>query len=322
MPIVSHPELDEIESSRGEKLLAIGLVVFLLIGGFWILDRLGSLPGRPNYEALAAAQGLPQAEAAFRQVEADYRQGFENSEAARLEMDRARAAYEYKREEYRVALARGLEAPALASSHEAARIAFEKASLRFEVADAAREALEGRLVGPTKAYEAAFERVNAAVARAEDRYQFMVFVLRFGYALPVFGLSVWIWLRLRRKQARFLILATSFMGFAGVQAIGLVGQYGWYLLRDVGPIAVSVAGSTVCVAGLVALRRFTGNLLRVTAHRLRRGQCPYCAFPAEVGAAHCPGCGRSLLGACVLCGRSNRRESSFCGGCGCRLEWA
>jgi len=322
MTDVRHPEMDEIESSRAEKLLAIGLVVFLLVGGFWILDRLGSLPTRPDYMTVAAAEGLPAAESAYRQAETDYQRGLDAAEQARSAMEQARADYEFMREEYRVALERGVDDPALAQAHETARVAFELASTRFEIADAARASLETKLIEPLATYRTTVDRVDRAAKRAEDRYQLIAFALRFGYTFPLFGLSVWLWLRLRRRNARYLILATGFMGFGGIQAVGLIGQYGWYLLRDIGPIAISVTGSAVCVAGLVALRRWLGSARRLATSRLRRGQCPYCGFPLPDGTAHCVGCGRQVLESCPDCGHGNVRESPHCRGCGRALDWA
>ncbi len=316
MPELARTEQDEVETSRAEKLLALGLVVFLLVGGFWVMDRLGSVPKAPDYQAIAAGGGLPAAEQAYFAAQADYQRAEQAAAEARAAMDQARADYEYRREEYRVALERGVDDPALAQAHEAARAAYDAAQQRYDLAEAARAALAARLAGPEGEYNLARAAVDQAFRAAENRYQLLVFGLRFGYALPLFGLSVWLWLLLRRRPVRYLILATSFMAFAGVQAVGLVGQYGWYLLRDVGPIAISVAGSAVCVAGLVALRRWTSNTRRIATARLRRGLCPYCGFPLAPGAEHCAGCGRAITEKCPACGGVNVAESLFCRACG------
>jgi hypothetical protein len=329
VPEAIHPEIDEVESSRVEKLLALGLVVFLLVGGFWIMDRLGSLPPRPDWTGISAAQGLPEAERELRVVEVDYQRGVEAVIQAQQTLDRARAEYEFRREEYRVALERDLASPELAAAHQRAKEAFEKAQGEFEVAETVASTLQARLAGPRETFERLQRAVGEAAKRAEDRYQLAIFALRFGYALPLFGLSVWLWLGLRRRRARHLILATSFMGFAGIQAVGLVGQYGWYVLRDIGPIALSAAGSAVCIAGLVAVRRWATSAKRLATSRLRRSQCPYCGFPlnpgllaaGQVGGAggpawHCPGCGRGLASTCAHCGQAGLAETPYCRHCG------
>lgn len=310
------PEVEEAETSRAEKLLAIGLVIFLLIGGFWVVDRLGSLPKPPDYQAISDRLGLSRLSEEYQRLSGDYARGVEAAQQAQGDLNKARAEYEYRREEYRVGLERGVNDPALARAHEAARAAFETAQARYDLTEAVRASLEERLAGPQAAYEEAEKRVRDEFKRAQDRYQFLLFAIRFGYALPLFGLSVWGWLALRRRRSRHLILATSFMAFAGIQALGLVGQYGWYLLRDIGPIALSVTGSAICVAGLVAVRRWAFGARRLVSVRLRRHQCPYCGFPMTPGLMYCAGCGRKLTEPCPRCGKDTVIQASFCPHCG------
>lgn len=316
MPELAHPEVDEVESSRVEKLLAAGLVVFLLIGGFWAMGRLGSIPKTPDYAAISAAAGMPAVEEAYRRAQSDHSRAAEAAQQAAATAEQARAEYEFRREEYRVALERGAGDPKLAQAHETARVAYEKAAAQAELAEATRASMEARLAGPQARWQEASDAAASAMQRAEDRYQLTVFALRFGYALPLFAFAVWLWLSLRRRRTRYLVIATAFMGFAGIQAVGLVGQYGWYLMRDIGPIALSVTGSAVCVAGLVALKRWASSAKLVTGGRLRRGQCPYCGFPLQGDPEFCAGCGRRVAVACSACGGSNISESQYCRRCG------
>jgi len=316
MAVTPNPETDEIESSRVEKLLAVGLVAFLLIGGFWVLDRLGSVPKRPDYTAIALAQGLTEIEAVFREAEADYLRAGAAVAETQDAMEKARSDYEYRREELRVAAELGVETPALSQSYETARAAFEAARTSHELAEATMASLEQRLAGPRALYEEASRRVHEAYQRALDLYQLSLFALRFAYALPLFAASVWAWFYVRRKRGPHAIIATAFMGFAGIQALTLVGQYGWYLLRDIVPIALSATGSAVCVAGLVALRRWAAATRRPALSRLRRSACPSCGFPLSLSRAHCAGCGRALRQTCPGCGGENVAESPYCGHCG------
>lgn len=316
MPELARQEQDEVESTRAEKLLALGFAAFLLVGGFWVMDRLGSIPKAPDYGAIAAAAGLPALEAQYRQAENDLARAQEAASVAAGQAEQARSDYEFKREEYRVALERGVDDPALAQAHDAARLAFEQASARAALAQATLLSFSDKLTGPQAAFGQAQLEVSRDLQRAENRYQLALFGLRFGYALPLFGLAVWLWFVLRRRRVRYLVLATAFVGFAGIQALALVGQYGWYLLRDIGPIALSVSGSAVCVAGLVALRRWATSTKRVVTVRLRRGQCPFCGFPLVAGADYCAGCGTKATEACPGCGTPNVARSAFCSHCG------
>lgn len=233
-------------------------------------------------------------------------------------MDQARSEWEYRKEEYRLALERGRDDPALARLHEEAGASYETARETYSLAEATRRSLEARQAAPRAEYNAAALTVHESYQHAVDRYELIVFLLRFCYALPLFAGSVWAWLALRRRQGRNLTVATAFMSFAGLQAIALVFQYGWYVLRDIGPIALSVTGSGVCVAGLVALKRWSSNPRRLSMARLRRSQCPYCGYPLSAGLAHCAGCGRGLALACPECGRDNLPETPYCSHCGLR----
>lgn len=280
------------------------------------MARLGDIPARPDYAAVAAAEGLPSLEADLQAEAASYQTAAERAGEARVARDQARAEYEFRREEYRVALEKGLDDPALAASHESAKSAYEEAEARYQIAEAARANLETDLSARQKTYDDVLARVSKAFDRANGRYEVIAFILRFAYALPLFALSVWLWLALRRRRPRHLILATAFMAFAGLQALGLLGQYGWYLLRDVGQIALSVAGSAVCVAGLIAIQRWAANARRLTLARLRRRQCPGCGFPLTPGAAYCAGCGRKLTSTCPRCGQETLIEAPFCSNCG------
>ncbi len=321
MAVAPGPEVEEVEASRAEKLLAVGLVVFLLIGGFWVTNRLGSLLEYPDYTVIAARHGLPDLELAYREAEANLWRAMEAAEQARAAMEQARSEYEFRREEYRVALERGLDDPRLAAAHEAARTAYESARTALDLTNAVRASLEAKAAGPRRAYEAACQEAQKEYERAVDRYQLILFGLRFGYALPLFALSVWAWLHLRRRRSRHLTLGTAFLAFAGIQAAALVFQYGWYLLRDIGPLALSVSGSAICIAGLAALRRWATSSKRLAAARLRRGQCPSCGYPLAGSGAYCAGCGRGLAAPCQACGRDVVPQSGFCPHCGAEQAW-
>jgi hypothetical protein len=65
---------------------------------------------------------------------------------------------------------------------------------------------------------------------------------------------------------------------------------------------------------LVGLERYLAR--RAPRRRVRRGQCPYCAYPVRDGGTHCEGCGRATVAACATCSADRRVGTAHCAACG------
>jgi hypothetical protein len=52
-------EDQQVETTRFEKVLAVVLVIFLLVGGFWVLEKLERIPDRPDWEQARWQLGIP-----------------------------------------------------------------------------------------------------------------------------------------------------------------------------------------------------------------------------------------------------------------------
>ncbi len=86
---------------------------------------------------------------------------------------------------------------------------------------------------------------------------------------------------------------------ATTQALVMAGQYlgdeiDW---QDTGPLWIAIAGITASLLALVGLERYLAR--RAPRRRVRKGQCPFCAYP--VNGAHCEGCGRATVAPCATC---------------------
>jgi len=155
--------------------------------------------------------------------------------------------------------------------------------------------------------------------RSERRYEMQVFLLRLGYALPLFLGTVLVWWKVRASRNLYAVILTSFAGFGALQLVTLVFQYTWTLFREAAQLAVSIGGSAITIGGLVAVRRFLLRPDRQIRSRLRHSLCPGCGFPLGKG-DYCAGCGRRLRCVCPHCGAVTLAEGEHCISCGKTLR--
>jgi RNA polymerase subunit RPABC4/transcription elongation factor Spt4 len=304
------------ELTRAEKVLALGLVLFLLLGGLWALRQLQELVARPDYGAIAARLGLEELRRELQLQEQELGLRDRQWRDLDLEATRLRVEYEFRREEYRTALDAGRLDPELQAAYERARGEFERAQERAQAAAAFLQ----RTRDPVEAARARVWQLESQVheeyARQHRTYELKVFLLRLLYVGPVLALAVWGWHQLRSKSSQLLIIATAFMGFAVLQAVIMVTSYAWGLFRHVAQLVVSIGGSAVTIAGIVALRRYVFNPARVQRARARRGLCPRCGFSVHRDLCYCPDCGEQVSEVCSSCGKLRPVGLRVCPVCG------
>lgn len=313
---VHAEEQERAEATRAEKVLALGLVIFLLLGGLWVLDRLGDIPARPDYGALADRYGLAPLEQEVSRLQVDLNQARQALEQAQENESRARVQYEFRREEYRTALDAGRDDPERKAAYQQALAAYDRAREATRAAAAVVTRWEDALRDPQARLEERRAAVSAEYARALRQYEARVLLLRLGYALPVLALAVVAWQALRRRHFPYLVLLTSFMAFAVLQAAFLVGSYAWALFRPWAQLGVSLAGAAITAAGIVALRRYFFSPRRVTRARARAGQCPRCGLPLAREYVFCPDCGNRVAEPCPHCGKQRPLSLPICPYCG------
>lgn len=319
-----HSEIEEREVSRVEKVLAAGMVVFLLIGGFWILGRIARVPVRPGHWAIEAQYGqthgvnIEQLRNETSVAHAQYSVTGQALYDCQITRGRALQEYEFRREEYRVLLERGEVGPAQRALYENSRAAFEEA----DAALAGAEYVYGKAKDAYREAQALFDRVmsevNEAYKLATRAYEMRLLTLRLAYVLPVLAGSIVVWQRTRIARSRYLIAATAVLTFGIIQAAVLAFQYSWHFFREAVQVVVSISGTAAAFAGIVLVKRYAGDPRRVVAYRLRRGQCYACGFPgvAERGHQHCPECGVALVSVCDHCGDRRPVRAEYCPSCG------
>lgn len=299
---VGSTELDveQLQTTNSEKLLALVLAAFLLIGGVWAYQEADdwvrdAMPLRdPTPAEQSAISALERAMQARFQAEGRVRQ--------------SRSELELRRERYRTALEAGDPAARLKSQYDAAEAQFARA--RAARADAARA--EGAARPPATRAQ---ERLNRDLGERRDRQELVVFLLRLGMAV-LFLLAANVALtRLRERGSRWFPLSGSAVLFATVFALVLAVDYltDYFDPFDAGILMLSLLGASVTVLAFWLLQRYLAR--RLPLRRVRRGQCPYCGFPLGRG-ERCEGCGRQVEAPCEHCTAPRRVGAPFCAACG------
>jgi hypothetical protein len=303
--VSAHPtrvDIDEVEITRTEKLLAVVLTVFFLIGGVWAytkVDDIAKSSPRPAQEYFTPAERTAVGRANTAQ------QRLARALAAE---QRDRQELELAREAYRTALDAGRTAPALEAAYRDAQHEYEAAQ-----AEAGRARAETAATRP--AADAAYSRASADALEASRQSELVTFLLRLGLLLATLAFGYWLLLRLRRSNSRYLPVAFAFVAYAALLALVMAADYvtDYIDIQQLGPLVLSLAGIAMTLAALWWLQRYLAR--RIPQHRVRKSECPFCGYPVR-GGEHCEGCGRMVVGECTTCHRARRVGTIHCAECG------
>jgi hypothetical protein len=297
---VSQLDVEQLQTTKSEKLLALVLAAFLLIGGIWAYQEADdwvrdAIPLRePTAAEQQALDTLEQAQNARFRADQRVRQ--------------ARAELELRRERYRTALDAGDPAAALRAQYLAAEREFERARARQDSAIQAVRAAQ-------PAANEAQERLNGDIGERRDRQELITFLLRLALAVLFVAVSYVLLTRLRERGTRWFPLSGSAVIFATVFAFVLAVDYltDYFDPFDAGILMLALLGAALTVVAFWLLQRYLAR--RLPLRRVRRGQCPYCGFPLG-GGERCEGCGRQVVAPCSNCAAPRRVGAPFCAACG------
>jgi hypothetical protein len=293
-----NDELPDINVTRGEKALAFVLVVFLLIGGLWVYFVPLDFDARDVRPTTSEQRAMDEHETAF---------------AARATaedtLNQREDAYERAREEYRTDLDAG--DPAAASKR-----AFEDARAQFDAATkdvATKTAAERR----TRALsDKAQDAVSARQQEASDAATRNTTLARLAWVIGTLALAFWVFNRLRRRRSNYFVIGIALIIAATLQSLVMAFDYlGENIdLDEAGPLVIAIAGITFTLLAFVGLQRYLAR--RAPRKRVRKGQCPFCAYPLNAHGSHCEGCGRTTVAPCATCEAPRRVGTAHCANCG------
>jgi hypothetical protein len=291
-------DVDDIQTTRTEKLLAGVLAAFLLLGAIWTYQRVDDVVRRhvsvPSYGAGPATLQLNRASAELQRAEVRRSTALEN--------------LELRREAYRTALEAGKPAGALERRYNAAQ-----ARLRAADAARARAAREVRAARPAAAREQSTlgDRISDALQRQTRWSFFLRLALVALFIAGSYALLAW----MRRRNSRWFPLAGSAVVAATIFAFVFACDY---LTDYVDPLEWGVAA--IAALGILATMLLYWSverylLRRIPQRRVKRRQCPFCGYPVRTN-THCEGCGREVVAPCTSCESARRVGTAHCGVCG------
>jgi hypothetical protein len=295
-------DVEEIQTTKSEKLLALVLAIFLLIGGVWTYERIDDEVR--DAVAVESVQPSPADRAALQRLD-DARTRLN---AATQAGAAARDNLELRREAYRTALDAGRQAPQLERAYEQAQARFRRA--QRDVASA-QQAVAAAQPGADRAND----RVDAARERRDDRRNLITFLLRFCLVAASVAIGYWLLARLRSRGSRYFIVAVAVVGYAAILAFVFALDYitDYVDPLDLGPLVLSLFGIVATLLAFVGLQRYLAR--RVPLRRVRKRECPFCGYPVG-DTTHCEGCGRETVASCSACGADRRVGVLHCGACG------
>jgi hypothetical protein len=292
-------DVEDIQTTRTEKFLAVVLTAFLLLGGVWTYQKIDDVVREhisiPSFETAGPASArLQQAQARAAQASERRRQALEN--------------LELKREAYRTALEAHEPAAQLRAQYDAAQAELTAADRELASAQQAAAAAQ-------PAAQAEQRSLAERIERAYHRQQRDSFFARLGLIAlwigAAYGLLVWG----RRRASRWFPLAGSVVAAATIMAFVLAADYLTDYLEpfDWGVAGIAFLGIAATLLVYWGLQRYL--IRRLPQRRVKRRQCPFCGYPVGDG-VHCEACGREVIAPCTKCEAPRRVGTPYCGVCG------
>lgn len=297
-------DVEQIQTTKGEKLLAVVLAAFLLMGGVWVYAKIDDAVRTTSPPDLSY-RGTPAEQAAVTEL----RSAEAQLSRAQVAAANARDNLELKREAYRTALeAHRAEAKRLGVAYDSARKRYARAQ---------------RAVGESRADVARAQPAAAAAQRHISQVQsgrihkreLLAFLLRLAWVIANLLFGYWLLARLRKRGSRYYPVGMAFVGYAVVLAFVMAADYltDYFDPLDLGPLVLSVLGIVLTLLAFVALQRYLAK--RLPGRRVRRSECPFCGYPVRRN-HHCEGCGREVVAPCARCSEPRRVGAAHCCACG------
>ncbi len=299
--MATRVDIEQIETTKSEKLLALILAVFFLIGGLWTYQKID--------DYVREAVGIEEFQLQFDDPAVSEFEAARTSFAdASSERRAARENLELRREAYRTALDAGKPAGQLERAYADAQERFDAARLEASEARAELRAAEFELREAERRAQTQFEE-------RDDRRALYSFLARLVFVVALLALGYWLLARLRARNSRYLLVAFALLGATTVLAFVFAGDYitDYVDPLDLGPLILSLFGIATTLAAFWALQRYLAK--RMPFRRVRKRECPFCGYPVGVN-EHCEGCGREVIAPCSTCGETRRVGTLHCGACG------
>jgi hypothetical protein len=307
--MTTRVDVEEIETTKGEKLLAGVLAIFILIGLLWVYFRVDV---ERQYEFRPQEAGLS---ASDRAALARYERALGDVRAATRRQAVRRKQLVDRREAYRTALDEGRRDPVLERRYQAAQTSYSEAQARRRAAVRARATAAPSARAARQHLAAADRREQARIDRQQRHDGRVSFARRLVLVLLALGASYAVLGRLRRRRSRYLPAGMAAVAAVALLPLVMALDYlsDYIEVTDLGVLVLSVAGALMTLVAFAALQRYLAR--RIPERRIRKHDCPFCGYPVSDN-SHCEGCGRDVIAECATCHTPRRVGTRHCGACG------
>ncbi|MBE9594765.1 MAG: hypothetical protein IMF19_14945, partial [Proteobacteria bacterium] len=199
------------EATRGEKILASAMVIFLLIGGIHILAELGDIPESPPQNVNYEKYGVYNLENEEKSINSELKVANDALTNANNEYLSAKENYLFKREEYRVILDKGETDEIKEGEHEEARKRYEESQVKLNEAQAVYDAIKGRLDQKRGEVSDARSLARNDYNTAYQIYKLKVLAVRLAFVLPLLAVAIVLFLKAKKVKSKYTIHANAFM---------------------------------------------------------------------------------------------------------------
>jgi hypothetical protein len=167
-------------------------------------------------------------------------------------------------------------------------------------------------------------------------FNFIVFLLKLVFVLPLFGLSLFYYFKLKKKNSPHTIIAASVLTAASILFAQIVLIFLYEILPMEWLIRIFIEIMEIAVLkyiiyygiALLAVAIFGGIVYyiqkkvfdskKVAIRRLKDNKCPNCSFSPISSYDFCPKCGKRLKEECPNCGKMKIKDLPYCPFCGKR----
>lgn len=294
-------EAEDITSTKSEKFLAVVLAAFVLIGSGWMYWKAYDWIGPDDAYSYSAVEQQILDDSVM--ADEDYYLILEAHNQNTEDLNQVRA-------DLNLAVDRGDNTHVLERQYREAQTAVELSREQLTEAEARKD------------------QTAAAAQEVDDRHQeianddadswrhWLVAGLRLAFiGGMLLGSLMWTQ-RLRARESRYVPVGFALTASATILAFTFLIDYitDYIDILELGPIVLSLIGIAATIGAFALLQKYLAK--RTPRTRVRKGECPFCAFPVRHDQAHCEGCGRAAIAECASCNQARRVGTPHCASCG------
>lgn len=197
-----------------------------------------------------------------------------------------------------------------------------------------RNSVISQITSSVKSLEQSYDEARDHYLTVIAWYKFKIFLLTLIFVLPFFILSVYFYLKLKRKDSPYTIILTASTTAFSILFLQVIGVF----LYDILPKEwlsrifkfflevpflryIIYYGSVILVIGLFGgivyyIQKKVFDPVKVAVRRLKDKKCPGCSFVLDSDHNFCPNCGLQLKEKCGNCESLKIRYLAHCPNCG------